>query len=225
MSRPLALIIGASGPVGQAATRSLAKTHRIAATSRRGVAGLTGLVDDCLPFQLEALEDASWQRLLASLPQAPQTVIHCIGDFALIDLDQMNPEHFDALISSNLQTAFRTYHYLGPRLRTQTKSSLLYFGLAHSQSSQAEPRISAYYAAKQGLCSLVKSIALQEAKHGLACSMIAPGFVAGAPQPSTTTQEPVPETQLMAAIEGLTGPLAQQLSGTILDLSGGWRLR
>jgi len=225
MSRPLALIIGASGPVGQAATRSLAKSHRIAATSRRGANGLSCLAVDHLPFPLETRDDDAWRHLLAALPQAPRVVIHCVGDFAIEAVDSQHPTDFEALVQSNLFSAFKCYHYLGPLLRTQAPSALVFFGLAHGQMVKAEPQVAAYYAAKQALSSLVKSIAAQEAPHGLACSLIALGFVEGSPRPSSTNAAAIPRTQVIEAIQQLTGPLAQQLSGSLLDLSGGWRLR
>ncbi|MBM65203.1 MAG: hypothetical protein CMH55_03095 [Myxococcales bacterium] len=225
MERPLAFIIGASGPIGRAATDVLGESHRIAASSRKGAEGLPDLAPQHRPIRLDALDDHSWAAAIRLLPAAPQVVVHCVGDFQLEPLDHMTPDRFDSVIASNLSSAFRAYHHLAPLLRQHEKSCLLYFGLAHGQTVQSETRISAYYAAKLGLASLVKSIAAQEAQHGLSCSLLAPGFVAGSPPPSTTEQEPVPTAQLRGAIQQLTGPLAAQLSGTLLDLSGGWRLR
>ena len=225
MDRPLALVIGAAGPIGQAAISNFSERYDVVATSRRGAAGLNHITPPHQALTLDALDKHSWSRLLQSLSSAPQIAVHCVGDFHLEPLDAMTPERFDAVVSSNLLSAFRSYHHLAPLLRQHQRSCLLYFGLAHGQTVQAEPRISAYYAAKQGLCSLVKSIAAMEAKNGLSCSLIAPGFVEGSPQPATTDQAPVPSAQLCAAIGQLTGPLAQQFSGTLLDLSGAWRLR
>lgn len=225
MDRPLAFIIGASGPVGRAAIDVLSESHRIAASSRQGAEGLQSLAPEHRPILLDALDDNSWLEAIRLLPAAPQVVVHCVGDFRLEPLDHMTPDRFDSVIASNLSSAFRAYHHLAPLLRQHESSCLLYFGLAHGQTVQPETRISAYYAAKLGLASLVKSIAAQEAQHGLSCSLIAPGFVAGSPQPTTTHQEPLPTAQLRAAIHQLTGPLAHQLSGTLLDVSGGWRLR
>gem|GEM_PF-4654492 len=225
MKKPLALIVGAAGTVGRAAMEELRKEYRLVATSRSGAKGLPTLCSQDIALPLDALNEASWLQVIEQLPRAPQLVVHCVGDFLLEPLDQVTPDRFDAVVESNLSSAFRTYYHMAPLLRQSTQSGLLYFGLAHGQAVQSEPRISAYYAAKQGLKSLVKSIAAQEAQNGMSCHLIALGFVAGSPQPTTTQQAPVPVEQLRAAIGHLTGPLAQQLSGTILDLSGGWRLR
>ena len=72
--------------------------------------------------------------------------------------------------------------------------------------------------------SLVKSIAAQEAPNGMSCHLIALGLWRVPPNPQRPRRLPF-QWNNSAAIGHLTGPLAQQLSGTILDLSGGWRLR
>lgn len=225
MERDLALVIGAGGPVGNAALSALGSSHRLLATSRRGAEGLTEIDGSIQRAELDACDDASWKGFVEALPATPRVVIHCVGDFAIQAIDSQQPSDFEALVQSNLFTAFKCYYHLAPLLRSQAPSALIFFGLAHGQMVKAEPRVAAYYAAKQALSSLVKSIAAQEAPRGLACSLIALGFIEGSPRPSSTDAAAIPRTQLVEAIQQLTGPLAQQLSGSLLDLSGGWRLR
>ena len=45
------------------------------------------------------------------------------------------------------------------------------------QAERASPGLSAYVAAKAGLNGLTRAIAVEEAKHGIRCNTISPGYV------------------------------------------------
>jgi NAD(P)-dependent dehydrogenase (short-subunit alcohol dehydrogenase family) len=77
---------------------------------------------------------------------------------------------------------------------------------------------------------LARSIAQVEAPHQLTCNIIAPGLLAGTSAADIARiapplGRPARRAELNAAVRYLLSDAAAQVSGTILPLSGAWRLR
>ena len=81
---------------------------------------------------------------------------------------------WDEVIAVNLTGAFYMARAVLPHLR-QSKGSIVFMGSVQSLASQNN--VAVYTTAKHGMFGLTKSIALDFARDGVRCNMVAPGAV------------------------------------------------
>ncbi len=212
------LITGAAGSAGAALVAKLSPDYEVVGTRRAAP----------LTHQLDVTDPRSWSQLMAHYADGLDGLIHTVGDFLHEPLDACEPEQWRAVMASNLDSSFYAYRFAKEALRAR-RGRLIYFSLAGVSSARAEPNLAAYAAAKSGLQSLVASIAQSEAAHGLTCNTIAPGLLHDASQaqveryrlPMNRTANP---DELVAAVRFLMSDQAEQITGTSIPLSGGWRV-
>ncbi|MET3695978.1 3-oxoacyl-[acyl-carrier protein] reductase [Bacillus oleivorans] len=85
---------------------------------------------------------------------------------------------WNELVNGNLSSAFYILKELIPVLR-QNKGRIITFGFDKVESAPGWMFRSAFAAAKSGLASLTKSIAMEEAANGITANMICPGDITG----------------------------------------------
>lgn len=153
-------------------------------------------------------------------------------------------EKWDAIIAINLSSAFHTIRAAVPGMKTRGWGRIINTGSAHALV--ASPFKSAYVAAKHGIAGLTKTIALEVAQCGITVNAICPGYVwtplVERQIPDTMkarglTEEQVKRDVLLAAqptkefvtVEQvaslalyLAGDQAASITGTMLQMDGGW---
>ena len=153
-------------------------------------------------------------------------------------------EKWDAILAINLSSAFHTIRAAVPGMKTRGWGRIINTGSAHALV--ASPFKSAYVAAKHGIAGLTKTIALEVAQCGITVNAICPGYVwtplVERQIPDTMkarglTEEQVKRDVLLAAqptkefvtVEQvaslalyLAGDQAASITGTMLQMDGGW---
>jgi len=153
-------------------------------------------------------------------------------------------EKWDAIIAINLSSAFHTTRAAVPGMKARGWGRIINTGSAHALV--ASPFKSAYVAAKHGIAGFTKTIALEVAQCGITVNAICPGYVwtplVERQIPDTMkargmTEEQVKRDVLLAAqptkefvtVEQvaslalyLAGDLAASITGTMLQMDGGW---
>jgi 3-hydroxybutyrate dehydrogenase len=154
------------------------------------------------------------------------------------------PERWDAVIALNLSSAFHTTRLALPGMQARRWGRIVNIASAHGLVASAEK--SAYVAAKHGLIGLTKVVALENARSGITCNAICPGWVLtplvqkqidarvtergidaqaakdtllGEKQPS---MEFVTPEQLGAMAVFLCSPAGDQVRGAAWSMDGGW---
>ena len=118
--------------------------------------------------------------------------------------------------------------------------------IASAHALVASPFKSAYVAAKHGLAGLAKTVALEVAEHGITCNAICPGYVktplvenqiADTAKARGISEESVIKDVILGAqptkkfttVEQigdmavfLCSPSADNITGTMLQIDGGW---
>ncbi len=113
-------------------------------------------------------------------------VVHCVGDYMEAPLEDTELEDWQALLGSNLMTAVHLTNALREPMREQEFGSLVFLTCAGVSNYKARRNCAAYAAAKSALHSFCRSLAIQEAPHGIRVNTIAPGLVPhGAAHPAT----------------------------------------
>ena len=211
------LITGAGGSAGTALVSGLRPHYQVIGSQR-----------DHDTHPLDVTNPEQWQSLMSTFEQGLDAVVHTVGDFLYEPLDHCDPKQWRAVMASNLDSAFYAYRFSRQALR-QCRGRLIFFGLAGLTSARAEPNLAAYAAAKSAVASLVASIAQIEVPYGVTCNLIAPGLLHDATAKEVERYR-VPmgrtahEDELVATVRYLLGNDADQVTGTTLALSGGWRL-
>lgn len=83
------------------------------------------------------------------------------------------------MINGNLNSAFYLSSLLIPAMRKQRWGRIITIGYDRVESTSGWIYRSAFAAAKAGLASLTKTIALEEAENGITANMVCPGDIVG----------------------------------------------
>jgi len=92
------------------------------------------------------------------------------------DLASMSLESWNAGWSRNMDTAFLVTKYLLPKLRESSHGRIIMVSsvTGHVMAMKNQP---IYAAAKAAMVGLTKSLAIDEAKHGITCNAVLPGWI------------------------------------------------
>jgi len=159
-------------------------------------------------------------------------------------IEQFPAEKWDAILAINLSAAFHGIAAAVPPMRQQGWGRIVNIASAHGLVGSTHK--AAYVAAKHGLVGLTKVVALETAGSGITANAVCPGWVRtplvekqisdiaarrqisqqeaatellGEKQPS---QAFVTSEQLGATVAFLCSPAADQITGTVLAVDGGW---
>lgn len=105
-------------------------------------------------------------------------------------LEDTSHEEFEAVVRTNLMSAFYTIHTAIPTMREQGSGAIV--NLGSTASVQGYGLLSGYTASKHAVLGLTKSVALENADIPIRCNCICPGPV---------------DTPLMRGIEELVDPV------------------
>lgn len=83
------------------------------------------------------------------------------------------------LLHGNLLGVMLLDHRLLPGMRQRKWGRIVHFGFGHAGEARAWPHRAVYAAAKTGLVSFTKSLAVEEAPHGITVNLIGPGDIRG----------------------------------------------
>ncbi|MGM8215612.1 SDR family oxidoreductase [Bacillaceae bacterium W0354] len=88
-------------------------------------------------------------------------------------------EEWDKMIRGNLDASFYFVRKCIPIMRQQNFGRIIFLGFQNANQSSGWIYRSAFAAAKVGLHSLMKTIALEEAENRITANMVAPGDITG----------------------------------------------
>ena len=91
-------------------------------------------------------------------------------------LHKMDPEHWDAVIATNLTSAFNLARNVIDGMRERGFGRIISISSINGQKGQFGQ--TNYSAAKAGLIGFTKAVALETASKGITCNAIAPGYIA-----------------------------------------------
>ena len=241
-SQPVALVTGSAGGLGFAAAERLRdegfRVHVVWRSSEarvpeleQGFAGRVHRANLCEVGAAARLVEA-----VLAIDGELQHIVHAVGDYAEGSLAETESDMFRALFESNLFSARDLAEAARAPLRRAAESgadaSMLFFGTAGLAGLGARAKTAAYGAAKSALLVLVRSLAKEEAAHGVRVNMISPGIVPHDGAHTSTLDEDLqariplgragtPE-EIAEGVHFLT--TARQVTGQDLGIDGGWLL-
>lgn len=138
-----------------------------------------------------------------------------------------------SLIQGNLVGTMLLDHMVLPSMRKKSWGRIIHFGFGHAAESRAWPHRAVYAAAKTGLVSFTKTLAVEEAPFGITVNMVCPGDirgdnkeksisdVTGLEDPETPRGRPGSGEDIARVIQYLCHDESDFITGNIMDISGG----
>lgn len=224
----VAVVTGSNRGIGEGVARTLQREGWTVVTNgrsvRKGPGDLHVRGDVSTPAGAKKLVAATRKRF------GRLDLLVCnVGDFAFTPVSEMKIEAWDAILDSNLRTAWRCCREALPLLR-KSKGSIVTIGGPATQLARGNPRAVAYQMAKAALTVFTKSLARAEARRGLRVNMVNPGFIrtyAYSEKEIAEMARQVPAGRLggpgdiAGAIVWLASAEAGYVNGAVLDVGGG----
>lgn len=159
------------------------------------------------------------------------SLVHAVGDFRAGKLEELAPSDLRLLWENNVTSSVSLFDAARAALRA-SNGSALFFGTAGLQGLRGRRDAAAYAAVKSALLVLVRSWSLEEAPNGVRVNMLSPGLIPhehAAPStsdPSLAARVPMGRTgtpaEVARAAVWLLSPEASYVTGTDLEVAGGW---
>jgi len=131
-----------------------------------------GELDPRLNFETLDVRDGAAIDALSKRVEALDAVIHCAG--RLVRWEEYKPEVFKDILDIHLVGALRLANAFRPQLKVSQGSIV---NIASMYSFFGAPHIPGYGAAKAGIVSLTKSLAIAFAADRIRINAIAPGWI------------------------------------------------
>lgn len=161
-------------------------------------------------------------------------LVNNVGDFEWKPVVESTVEAWGSIIVSNLYSVFYTTKFALPIMRRQHWGRIINLGAVGAERAFGQAKISAYSAAKAGIVAFTRSVALEEARHGITANVVNPpvidekGLTLEEAQRLTDVRFPVgrPATarDISEAVKFFVSEEAAFITGQVLNVSGGWML-
>jgi 3-oxoacyl-[acyl-carrier protein] reductase len=160
---------------------------------------------------------------------APSLLINNVGPFLMKSVNNSTEKEWSDIIRGNLTSAFLCAKAVRDHLR-ETKGSIIFIGGPNGDQLRAAPHTAAYTIAKNGIVTLAKTLAKEEASYGVRVNVINPGFVDNGSIPGDEIERQAKQVPLgrvgtpkdiAEAVLFLASEKASYITGSVLNVSGG----
>ncbi len=104
-------------------------------------------------------------------------LVNNTGPFLVKSVIDTDVDDWRRILDGNLSSAFYCMKYALAGMRAQKSGNIVNLGSLNVETTRGAPTTAAYNAAKTGLVVLSKSVARSEARYGIRCNLVNPGFV------------------------------------------------
>ena len=188
MSSRVALVTGAASGLGAGIARTLAAAgYRLAFTYRPGGTPpdetRTAIAEydrDVLAVANELGSFAAGEELVAAVEsqRGPlDVVVHAVGPIVVRAFAASSPDDYRAMIDGNIGSAVALAAAVLPGMRARGFGRLVFFGMNGSHATQPARSMALYGAAKAAVVAFARTLALEEARHGITVNVIEPGDI------------------------------------------------
>ena len=233
-----ALVTGSAKGIGRAVALALAadgidvavhyrRSRRaaeqvVAQAERHGVRAVALSADVTVEEEAQDLVDAA-----AAALGGVRVLVNNVGNYHKGPLAELDTGTWHHMLDSNLHATFYTCQRAVPIMRAAGGGRIVNIGFAGSELLKARPAIVAYQIAKTGVLLYTKALARSEAAHGITANVVSPGVMDNSVT-KPLDEIPIGRTgsldELVAAVRFFLRPEARYVTGTHLEVAGGWNL-
>ncbi len=241
MSSRVALVTGAASGLAAGIARSLARDgYRIAFTYRpegtapdETLAAVAEYDADVLAVATDLRDLDHAHRLVADVAERRgpiDIVVHAVGPIVVRTFAGSTWDDYRAMIDGNLGTAVALASALLPSMRARRFGRWVFFGMNGSHATQPARSMSLYGAAKAGVVTFARTLALEEAHHNITFNVIEPGDIRDknatrAVARTIAAQNPTGHAgsweDIAAAVRFAVADDAGYLNGMVIGVNGG----
>jgi 3-oxoacyl-[acyl-carrier protein] reductase len=153
-------------------------------------------------------------------------LVNNVGNYHKGPLAELTVEQWHEMFNSNLNAVFYTCQAAAP-LMQENGGRIVNIGFAGTENLVARPRSVAYVIAKTGVLLYSKALAKSEAVNNITVNVVSPGVIENSisqpiediPMKRTGTFD-----ELVSAVMYFLSPEARYVTGTNLQVAGGWNL-
>ena len=241
----VALVTGASRGIGKEIALALGRAGlRVAVAFRTNKLGAQKVLSDLKAVGAEGLvlatdvtDPARVKELIEAVAKQfgrLDVLVNNVGDFEWKPVVESTVDGWTAIVTSNLFSVFYTTKFALPVMRQQRWGRIINLGAVGAERAFGQAKISAYSAAKAGIVAFTRSVALEEARHGITANVVNPPVIdekelsLEEAQRLTDVRFPVgrPATgrDIGEAVKFFASEEASFITGQVLNVSGGWML-
>ena len=182
------LVTGAARGLARGIALALAADgHRVAINYRSESADAQRTLRDLQQIDVAALgirgdlSDASEAQRVVSEAEAHygrlDVLVAGVGPIIVKPFRRSTLEEYHAMLAGNLTSAVACAFAALPGMRERRYGRLIFFGMNGSHTTQPARGMSLYAAAKAGVVSFSRTLALEEAQYGITSNVIEPGDI------------------------------------------------
>ncbi len=241
----VALVVGGSRGIGKEIALTLGRAGAsVALTYRSNKLGAQKVVEALKALRVDAWTSETDAKIPTRLKELIETVIqrfgridilvNNVGDFEWKPVFETTLEEWHDVIASNLYSAFYGSKYALPTMRRQRWGRIINLGAVGAERAFGQAKISAYAAAKAGLVAFSRSLALEEARHGITVNVVNPPIIDDQELSLEEAQRvsdarfpvgrPATARDIAEAVKYFASAEAAFVTGQVLNVSGGWML-
>jgi NAD(P)-dependent dehydrogenase (short-subunit alcohol dehydrogenase family) len=238
-----ALVIGGSSGIGEAAAHGFAEAGaRVAIAARRpakldaAIERLAVVSPDARAYAADVTADGELEglasRVLAELGRI-DILLNCQGTTVIKPTLEFTAADYELVMSTNLTSVFFACTTFGRAMVDQGSGAII--NIASLAAHRGWPNACPYAISKHGVVGLTTSLAAEWAPHGVRVNAISPGFfmteLNRARMPQARKDAALFRTpagrfgelqELVGAAIYLASPAASYVTGTILNVDGGY---
>ncbi len=241
----VALITGGSRGIGRGIAEGLAREGvRIAISYRNNKSAAQTTLKhlqeagvESLAVEADAIEEAQVNSMVAKVVERfgrLDILVNNVGEFNWKPVLESSRGEWEDIIASNLYSVFYASKAVLPAMRRQRWGRIVNLGAVGAERAFGQGTISAYAAAKAAVVSFTRSLAIEEAKHGITVNVVNPsnvderGLTADEARRIRDARAPIgrpPSTDdVTCAVSFFASDAADYITGQVLNVTGGWMI-
>jgi 3-oxoacyl-[acyl-carrier protein] reductase len=159
-----------------------------------------------------------------------EVLVHAVGPIVVKRFARCTPDDYRALLEANLGSAVALAFAVLPGMRERRYGRLAFFGMNGSSVTRPARGMALYGAAKAGVVTFARALALEEAANGISVNVIEPGDIrdkeanraaARALAANNPTGHAGSWEDVAAAVQFATADENGFLNGMVLGVNGG----
>lgn len=192
---------------------------------------------ECFAVEADATDPDKVQFLVEKMTERfgrLDILVNNVGEFNWKLVADTSIEEWNKVLASNLLSVFYASKAVLPLMRRQRWGRIINLGAVGAERAFGQATISSYAAAKAAVVSFSRSLAIEEAKHGITVNVINPSNI---DEKELTIDEarrlhdsrfpigrPPSAEDVSTAVKFFASDAADYITGQVLNVSGGWML-